>query len=168
MAMINIEQGIKIYRSGSTEVEALRGVTLKIDKGEFLSIAGPSGSGKTTLLNIIGCIDSLTQGKILMENEELSAFSHKALTELRRQKIGFVFQSYNLIPVMTAFENIALTLSLLKVPQKELTERVERILEEVGLKGIWLTATCGAFGRPTTTSGGSEGIDKATSYRACR
>ena len=134
--MIRVENGVKIYRSGSTSVEALRGISVQIEQGEFVSIAGPSGSGKTTLLNVIGCIDSLTSGAVFMDNEELSQHSHRELTTLRRHKIGFVFQSYNLIPVMTAFENIALPLSLLKRPHKEIEQRVEQALNEVGLAGL--------------------------------
>ncbi len=134
--MIQVKNVKKSYHTGETEVHALRGVTFVIEKGEFMSIAGPSGSGKTTLLNLVGCLDKADEGTILIDNEIIHDQSKKELALLRRKKIGFVFQSFNLIPVLTAFENISFALSLLNVPEKKIEERTLNLLEEVGLKGM--------------------------------
>jgi putative ABC transport system ATP-binding protein len=117
-------------------VHALRGVSLRIENGEFLSIAGPSGSGKSTLLNIIGCIDTATSGFVTVDDQMISGREPRELTALRRRKIGFVFQSFNLIPVLTAYENVAFSLMLLGVDDKDAEPRVRGILEEVGLAGL--------------------------------
>ena len=134
--MIKVENVTKDYTVGQTVVHALRGVTLNIEKGEFLSIAGPSGSGKTTLLNLIGCLDKATSGEIYIVGEAVSSKSKKELALLRRQRLGFVFQSFNLIPVLTAYENVSFALSLLGINGTEIKERTYGILEEVGLKGL--------------------------------
>ena len=134
--MIQVHQVEKTYISGETTVRALRGVDLTIDKGEFLSIAGPSGSGKSTLLNIIGCIDAPDKGKVIIDNQDVSKLSKDQLAMFRRQKLGFIFQTYNLIPVLTAFENVALALNLLGLPEKEVQERTNAIIDEVGLTGM--------------------------------
>ncbi|GAB6088598.1 ABC transporter ATP-binding protein [Spirochaeta dissipatitropha] len=147
--MIRIQNVHKKYIDGDTEVHALRGVSLEIAAGEFISIAGPSGSGKTTLLNLIGCIDELDSGEIFIEETPLSLLPAKALTEIRREKIGFVFQSFNLIPVLTAFENVSLTLSLLEIPAPEIRERTMNLLKEVGLEGM-------EHRRPAKLSGGQQ------------
>lgn len=132
--MIRVEKVVKDYTMGETVVHALRGVDLEIGKGEFLSIAGPSGSGKTTLLNCIGCIDSVTSGEIFINDERVKSRSKKELALLRRDKIGFVFQYFNLIPVLTAFENVSFSLNLLGLDDKEVKERTVAILDEVGLE----------------------------------
>ena len=147
--MIQVIDAVKIYKSGTTTVEALRGVSLSIEKGDFMSIAGPSGSGKTTLLNAIGCIDTLTSGDVVIDGVEVSGSNHKKLTELRRQRIGFIFQTYNLIPVMSAYENVALTLALLKTDTREIGERTKQALREVGLEGMGRR-------RPAELSGGQQ------------
>ncbi|MEW5816370.1 MAG: ABC transporter ATP-binding protein [Spirochaetota bacterium] len=134
--MIKIDQAQKDYHLGGTVVHALKGVSFEIQNGEFLSIAGPSGSGKTTLLNLIGCIDTLDSGEIYIDNQAVSKKSKKELALLRREKIGFIFQTFNLIPVLTAFENVSLSLSLLGVDEKEIKDRTMQILDEVGLKGM--------------------------------
>jgi putative ABC transport system ATP-binding protein len=134
--MIKVEKVIKDYTVGQTVVHALRGVSLAIEKGEFLSIAGPSGSGKTTLLNLIGCLDKATSGEIYIAEEAVSSKNKKELALLRRQRLGFVFQSFNLIPVLNAFENVSFALSLLGINGAELKDRTYGILEEVGLKGL--------------------------------
>jgi putative ABC transport system ATP-binding protein len=134
--MIQVNQVEKTYISGETTVRALRGVNLTIEKGEFLSIAGPSGSGKSTLLNIIGCIDAPDKGKVIIENQDVSRLSKDQLAMFRRQKLGFIFQTYNLIPVLTAFENVSLALNLLGLPEKEVQERTKAIIDEVGLTGM--------------------------------
>lgn len=147
--MIRIQNVHKNYIDGDTQVHALRGVSLEIQSGEFISIAGPSGSGKTTLLNLIGCIDEIDSGEIFIEETPLSLLPAKALTEIRREKIGFVFQSFNLIPVLSAFENVSLTLSLLEIPAQEIRERTMNLLKEVGLEGM-------EHRRPSKLSGGQQ------------
>lgn len=112
-------------------------MTSDIEKGEFTAIAGPSGSGKTTLLNLIGCLDSITEGHIFLDGSDIATMNTKEKTLLRREKIGFIFQSYNLIPVLTAQENIEMALSLLnKFSKEEVRERAWTMLKEVGLDGI--------------------------------
>ncbi len=134
--MIKIDQVIKDYQSGETVVHALRGVSLEIDEGEFTSIAGPSGSGKTTLLNLIGCIDRADGGTLRIRDQEMAGLNKKELALFRRENLGFVFQDFNLIPVLTAYENVSFALSLLKLPEAEVRERTMTILEEVGLQGM--------------------------------
>ncbi|HUV07563.1 MAG TPA: ABC transporter ATP-binding protein [Spirochaetia bacterium] len=134
--MIKVSDVTKTYRAGETDVEALRGVSLTIDNSEFVSIAGPSGSGKTTLLNLIGCLDKCTTGEISFNGEPISKMNKKELAMFRRVNLGFVFQTFNLIPVLKAHENVSFALSLLKLPQDELKEKTMAILEEVGLKGL--------------------------------
>jgi putative ABC transport system ATP-binding protein len=132
---IKIERLEKIYKSGQIEVHALRGINLEIKDGEFLSIAGPSGSGKTTLLNLIGCIDDPTKGTIYINGKDVSKLNNKKLADFRNQNLGFVFQTFNLIPVLTAFENVEFALILKNGHKtKENREAVETILERVGLK----------------------------------
>ncbi|MCD6164887.1 MAG: ABC transporter ATP-binding protein [Candidatus Odinarchaeota archaeon] len=124
----------KVYRMGLTEIHALKNVNLKVYRGEMVAVVGPSGSGKTTLLNLIGTLDKPTSGKIYIDGEDITTKSEKELTLLRRRKIGFVFQFYNLIPVLTAYENVELPLLISGVPKKEREERVRRLLEMVGLE----------------------------------
>src|SRR6056297_622478 len=147
--MILINGLKKQYRSGETVVQALRGVDLEIQNGEFLSIAGPSGSGKTTLLNLIGCLDTADEGSIQIDSVNIAEKSRKELALLRREKIGFVFQSFNLIPVLTAYENASFPLSLLGVTEKELHERTVKIMQEVGLEEMM-------HRKPAELSGGQQ------------
>ncbi len=134
MSLLQLEGIKKIYQQGKIEVPALRGIDLTIDKGEFTSIAGPSGSGKTTLLNMIGCLDTPTEGSILFNNQEVGSLEKEELALLRRNNLGFIFQSYNLIPVLSAYENIELALRLLdNIKREEVKDRVMNILEAVGL-----------------------------------
>ncbi len=150
--MINVTDIHKEYIDGETSVRALRGVSLHIAKGEFLSIAGPSGSGKTTLLNVIGCIDTADSGGLSIDGDRINGahgVSSRALIEIRRAKIGFVFQSFNLIPVLTAYENVAMALSLLGLAESEIRERTTKILTEVGLAGM-------EDRRPAKLSGGQQ------------
>ena len=147
--MIAVNEVHKEYIDGETHVRALRGVSLKIEGGEFLSIAGPSGSGKTTLLNIIGCIDNADSGDVDIDGDRVGGKSKKKLTEIRRAKIGFVFQSFNLIPVLTAYENVSMALSLLGVSDAENRERTMALLAEVGLEGM-------EHRRPSRLSGGQQ------------
>jgi putative ABC transport system ATP-binding protein len=131
--MIKVENVRKEYHIGQTVVHALKGVSLEVQAGEFLSIAGPSGSGKTTLLNLVGCLDKPTSGEISIDGEPIGERNKKQLAYLRREKLGFIFQTFNLIPVLTAFENVSFALSLLGVDGEELDERTITILQEVGL-----------------------------------
>lgn len=123
----------KTYRLGEAEIHALQGVDMEVKKGEMIAITGPSGSGKSTILNLIGALDEPTSGKIYVSGKDLSAMSEGELTDLRRLQIGFVFQFYNLIPVLTAYENVELPLLIGDVPKGERAERVQRLLEMVGL-----------------------------------
>ena len=134
--MINVENVTKDYKAGTTIVHALRGVSLSIGEKEFLSIAGPSGSGKSTLLNLIGCLDKSTGGDIIIDDEPVSGKNRKELALFRRKKLGFIFQTFNLIPVLKANENVSFTLSLLGLPAAELKQRTMAILAEVGLEGL--------------------------------
>jgi putative ABC transport system ATP-binding protein len=126
----------KDYQVGETVVHALRGVNMEVEKGEFTAIAGPSGSGKSTLLNLIGCLDTPTSGKVLIDSVDVSRYSKKELANIRRENIGFVFQSFNLIPILTAFENVAFPLSLLRKDSDEIEKSVNQILGDVGLEGM--------------------------------
>ena len=123
----------KIYNHSQVPVHALRGVDLRITKGEFTAIVGPSGSGKSTLLNIIGGLDNPTEGTIEVGGKDITAMSESQLIEFRKQNIGFVFQSYNLIPVLTALENVEFIMLLQKKDQKERKVRAVSLLQSVGL-----------------------------------
>ncbi len=123
----------KTYMLGKVPVEALRGLNLKVESGEFLAILGPSGSGKSTLLNLIGALDKPTSGKLLIEGVDISTLNDNQLTDIRR-KIGFVFQFFNLIPRFTALDNVELSLSIANVPKTERRKRAEQLLATVGLK----------------------------------
>ena len=147
--MIKVDNVVRNYHAGETVVKALRGVSLEISKGEFISIAGPSGSGKTTLLNLIGCIDQMDGGEISIKEEVISKMKKKEKTNFRRINLGFIFQTYNLIPVLTAYENVAFVLSLLNLPEKEVKDRTMAILKEVGLEGM-------EHRRPSRLSGGQQ------------
>ncbi len=150
MNVVTAKGVIKNYRHGRLEVPALRGIDLTIEQGEFASLAGPSGSGKTTFLNLIGCLDQVGSGQLLIDETDASALSPLEKAALRREKIGFIFQTYNLIPVLTAYENVELPLVLLrKYSESEIKERVLNILAEVGLRGL-------ENRRPSDLSGGQQ------------
>lgn len=137
MSLLELKGVKKIYDQGKIEVPALRGIDLKVEQGEFTTIFGPSGSGKTTLLNMIGCLDKPTAGEILFDGQSLEELDKKALAMIRRHNVGFIFQSYNLIPVLTAYENVEFAIRLLnKYDKKEVKERVLKILAAVGLQGL--------------------------------
>lgn len=133
MLVVSVKEVSKQYKLGKTIVNALREVSIEIEEKEFVCICGPSGSGKTTLLNIIGCLDKPTQGTVTIINQEVSALSDAQLSELRNRSIGFIFQTFNLIPVLTAYENVEYPLWILGKNKKERRKEVLRILEEVGL-----------------------------------
>ncbi len=131
--VIHLSHAERHYETPAGTVRALDGVDLDIHAGEFMAIAGPSGSGKSTLLNLIGALDTPTGGSITVEGHELAGMSEGALARLRRDRIGFVFQAYNLIPVLTALENVEYVMQLQGVPSGERRETATRILTEVGL-----------------------------------
>ncbi len=131
--MIELIDVVKKYKIGIHEVIALNGVSLKIEEGEFVAIMGPSGSGKSTLLYLIGCLDKPTSGKVLIDGMDTSKLSDRELTELRRNKIGFIFQQYYLIPTLTALENVELPMVFKGLPKDRRQRRAEKLLELVGL-----------------------------------
>jgi putative ABC transport system ATP-binding protein len=134
MSLVDILDVKKHYMLGETRVDALRGISMTIEKGEFLAIAGPSGSGKSTILNMIGCIDNPSDGRVLIDGTEVEHLSDKELTRYRRTKIGFIFQSFNLIPVLNVYENIEFPLLLRKsLSRKEREKIVMHFVEEVEL-----------------------------------
>lgn len=131
--VIQVENLVKVYRTGKVEVQALRGVTFTVFPGEFIAIMGPSGSGKTTLMNILGCLDTPTEGQYILDGVEVSSLRENQLAEIRNRKIGFVFQNFHLLPRLTAFQNVELPLLYAGVPRKLRVEKVRRLLERVGL-----------------------------------
>ncbi len=133
MTIVQCRDVSKIYRQGRLAVRALDGVSLSVEKGGFVAVAGPSGSGKTTLLNLIGGLDTVDTGSVVLDGEDLSRLSQAQRAEVRLRKVGFVFQAYNLIPVLTALENVEFVMLLQGVPAAERAERARAILEEVGL-----------------------------------
>jgi putative ABC transport system ATP-binding protein len=148
MSVVELKDVKKYYMLGETRVDALRGVSLTIEKGEFLAIAGPSGSGKSTMLNMFGCIDLPSEGKVLIDGTEVDTLNDKELTRYRRSKIGFIFQSFNLIPVLNVFENIEFPLLLNKsLDRKQREKIVMKFIEEVGLSDRLKN-------KPTELSGG--------------
>ena len=146
---VELKDVTKTYQTDGLAVLALRGLDLSIKPDEFLAIAGPSGSGKTTLLNVMGGLDRADSGQIRVAGHDLQALSNGQLARLRLQHIGFVFQAYNLIPVLTARENAEFTLLLQGVPEPQRRARIERLFTEVGLTGL-------EERRPTQLSGGQQ------------
>ncbi len=147
MALCEINNVTKTYGEGAAQVHAVKNVTLSIEAGEFTAFVGPSGSGKTTLLNQVGCLDKPTSGSISIDGVGTGGLGDKALSQVRGDKIGFIFQSYNLIPVLTASENVELALTLAKEPGGR--QRAIELLNEVGLEGL-------ADRRPNQLSGGQQ------------
>ena len=135
MSIIMVKDVKKDYTLGETEVHALRGVDLAVQEGDFMSIVGSSGSGKTTLLNILGCVDHATSGSVSIGGEEITRMKDKKLTDLRLYKIGFIFQTFNLIPVLNIRENVEFPLLLMKkISKTEINKRTEKLIDEVGIK----------------------------------
>ncbi len=135
-AALHLEKVTKVYRKGENEVRALDGIDIDIEKGEFLAVVGPSGSGKTTFLNILGCLDSPSGGRIVYDGTELRGLGEKGMSAYRRERISFVFQSYNLIPVLTVRENVELPLLIeRKLDAREIRRRAEEMIAAVGLAG---------------------------------
>jgi putative ABC transport system ATP-binding protein len=139
----------KTYRVGKVEMPALRGVSMAVKEGEFTAIVGPSGSGKTTLLNIIGCIDDPTDGEVVLGGEPVSTYTQKQRSEVRKRSIGFVFQTFNLVPVLSAYENVEMPLILLKESPASRRQKVENLLNMVGLGDL-------IHRRPNEMSGGQQ------------
>jgi putative ABC transport system ATP-binding protein len=145
--LIDIRGIAKVYKVGQEQVFALRNVDLDIFRGEYVALMGPSGSGKSTLMNILGCLDSFTSGKYILNGTDVSSMSENALAEIRNKEIGFVFQTFNLLPRMSALENVALPLVYAGWSKKDRLERAKEVLEQVGLKDRMLH-------RPNELSGG--------------
>ncbi|MED5463358.1 MAG: ABC transporter ATP-binding protein [Myxococcota bacterium] len=136
MPLVKLENITKDYGSGDIVVHALRGVDLSLEPGAFVAVAGPSGSGKSTLLNIISGLDQATAGTCEVDGQEITGMSATQLSHLRLRRIGFIFQSYNLLPVLTAYENAEYVMMLQGVPEKERRERTMGVLKRVGLEGM--------------------------------
>ena len=149
MSIIEIRSVKKIYNTSSVAVEALKEISFTVRKGEFTAIVGPSGSGKTTLLNIIGGLDFVSSGSVLLNGNDITAMSEGALIDFRLHHIGFVFQAYNLIPVLTALENVEFVLFLQNVEKKERRQRAIELLSRVGL-------TDRMESKPSELSGGQQ------------
>jgi putative ABC transport system ATP-binding protein len=131
--MIKVKKVSKIYRSGEVEVKALTDISFEVKKGEFLAIMGPSGSGKSTLMNILGALDKPTKGEYFLEGENVSQLNDDELAEIRNQKIGFVFQTYNLLPRTTALKNVMIPMMYGGFPKQEREDRAQTLLKKVGL-----------------------------------
>ncbi len=148
-AAVRTEDVWKIYPQEPQPVEAVRGVSLEVESGDFVAMAGPSGSGKTTLLNLLGGLTKPTRGRIWVGGEELTKMKDTQLARLRLDRIGFVFQAYNLLPVLTALENAEFTMLLRGVPKEERHRKVRALFEEIGLEGL-------EDRRPAKLSGGQQ------------
>ena len=149
MAIVEARGLVKIYPMGATEVHALRGMDLTVGAGEFMSVMGPSGSGKSTLLNILGCLDRPTEGTVWLGGEEVTQVPRSRLPAIRREKIGFVFQQFNLLNHLTALENVMLPLRYADTGRRAARKRAMGVLEQVGLADR-------AHHRPTELSGGQQ------------
>ena len=149
MSIIEVKDLHRTYKQGKLEVHALRGIDLKIEPGEFTVLMGPSGSGKTTLLNQIGGLDEPDSGSVLVEGKELAGMRKGTLAKLRLNRIGFVFQAYNLIPVLSAYENAEFVLLMQGASKAERQQRVMQVLKDVGLEGM-------EHRRPNELSGGQQ------------
>ena len=147
--VVELEDVTKVYHQGDQRVEALRGLTMAVASGEFTAISGPSGSGKTTALNLIGALDTPTSGTVRLEGADLGTLSRQELSRLRRDRIGFVFQAYNLLPILSAYENAEIVMAVQGVAEEERRPRVMELLARVGLKGM-------EDRRPSELSGGQQ------------
>jgi len=148
-SLIKLENVWKIYQLGKVELTVLKEMNLEINRGSFVSIIGPSGSGKSTLLNIIGCLDIPTKGKIFLDGQDIQKLSEDELAKIRGKKIGFVFQQFNLLPNLTAIENVVLPMVFQKIPEEKRFGRAKKLLEMVGLGER-------IFHKPAELSGGEQ------------
>ena len=149
VAIVEAQNLVKTYRMGLTEVRALRGVDLVVEQGEFLSVMGRSGSGKSTLLNLLGCLDRPTEGTVFINGMEVTTLPRRKLPRIRQQMVGFVFQQFNLLPTLTALENVMLPLRYSRVGRAEGRQRAMELVEKVGLGDRYSH-------RPTELSGGEQ------------
>ena len=147
--IVSCQSVSKTYGEGTLEVHAVRDLSLNVNKGEFLSLSGPSGSGKTTLLNLIGGLDQASSGEIIVDGQHIEHMAKGQLADLRLNRIGFVFQAYNLIPVLSAYENVEFIMQLQGISSQERRRRAQEILSEVGLEGL-------GERRPAQLSGGQQ------------
>jgi len=147
--MLHLKDVWKIYTMGEVEVPALRGVTVEVKRGDFVAIIGASGSGKSTLMNLIGCLDIPTKGSVYLKSQDISELRESDLASFRGKTIGFIFQQYNLIPSMSAFENVMLPLEFLEYPDQKAASRARELLALVGLEGRMNN-------RPSQLSGGQQ------------
>jgi len=147
--LLHLDNVWKIYKMGEVEVPALCGVNVEVKKGDFVAIIGASGSGKSTMMNLIGCLDIPSRGTIFLKNQDITKLSESDLATLRGRTIGFIFQQYNLIPSITAFENVMLPLEFLEIDEKIAYEKTKKILEAVGLGDK-------IYNLPTQLSGGQQ------------
>jgi len=147
--IVRLEGVTKVYRMGKVEVQALRGVNLSVKRGKFIAILGPSGSGKSTLLNMMGCLDKPTSGKVFIEGTDTSRLNDNELAALRREKIGFVFQQFNLIHTLNALENVALPMLFAGIRRTERMKRASELLQKVGLSHR-------VYHKPMELSGGEQ------------
>ncbi|MFH1723494.1 MAG: ABC transporter ATP-binding protein [Elusimicrobiota bacterium] len=147
--VVKVRNAVKHFQSGNQKVRAVDGVDLELPKGDFAALAGPSGSGKTTLLNLIGGLDRPDKGEIWIDGQAVSRLSDDEFTSLRLYKIGFVFQAYNLIPVLSAYENVQFILQIQGVPERDHAERIHPFMRMLGLKGL-------ENRRPPQLSGGQQ------------
>jgi len=132
--IITVDKINKTYKNGSLELQVLKNISFKVDKGEFLAIMGSSGSGKSTMMNILGCLDNQYEGRYILDGIDISKSTENELSEIRNRKIGFIFQSFNLLPRLTALENVELPLVYSSIPKEERHKRANELLEMVGLK----------------------------------
>jgi putative ABC transport system ATP-binding protein len=133
MAIVEAQELVKVYPMGATKVHALRGLSLTIQEGEFTSVMGPSGSGKSTLLNLVGCLDTPTEGTVVLDGVDVTSARRSRLPAIRREKVGFVFQQFNLLSHLTALENVMLPLRYAEIKRREARKRAEELLTHVGL-----------------------------------
>ena len=132
--IITVDNITKTYKNGSLELQVLKNISFKVDKGEFLAIMGSSGSGKSTMMNILGCLDNQYEGRYILDGIDISKSTENELSEIRNKKIGFIFQSFNLLPRLTALENVELPLVYSSIPKEKRHKRANELLEMVGLK----------------------------------
>jgi putative ABC transport system ATP-binding protein len=148
-SVVRLSSVVKTYKAGALDVPAIKGISFEIPRQRFSMIVGPSGSGKTTLLNLIGCIDKPTSGTVFVGHQNIGALADNAISDFRAQRVGFIFQNFSLVPVLSAWENIEYPLMLLGVSAAERRDRTTRMLEAVGLKDQWRQ-------RPNELSGGQK------------